>query len=116
MEFLMKYGPILIVIVVLIVLFVIFTTIFLKRSRIAPQKPFNSEVAEQIIAAIGKNNIKNVSLANSRLKILVQSLKQIDRKKLKETNFPAIVKGKEVTLLIRYYPEEIHKYIKGAIK
>mgnify|MGYP002152251831 CR=1 FL=1 len=109
------YSIILFAIIILI--FFIFMMIFIKKKRITePKKPFNPEIAEKLYQALGETNVKKVSLEHQRLKVLVTSLKQVKREKLKETQFPAAVKGKEITLFVRYYPEDMVRYLEEKIK
>ncbi len=101
----------------LIFIFLMFMMIFVRKKRFTePKKPFNPEVALKLYQALGGSNIKSVSLEHQRLKVTVGSLKQIHREILKETQFPAAVKGKEITLFVRYYPEEMVRYLEEKTK
>jgi hypothetical protein len=102
---------------ILFLIFFIFLMIFIKKKRwTEPKKPFNPEIAEKLYQALGGSNVKSVSLEHQRLKVLVSSLKQVKREKLTETGFPAAVKGKEITLLVRYYPEDMCHYLEDKTK
>ncbi|MBN2267814.1 MAG: hypothetical protein V3569_03030 [Acholeplasmataceae bacterium] len=101
----------------LIFIFLMFMMIFVRKKRFTePKKPFNPEVALKLYQALGGSNIKSLSLEHQRLKVTVGSLKQIHREKLKETQFPAAVKGKEITLFVRYYPEDMYRYLEEKTK
>lgn len=103
--------------VFLILIFILFLMIFIKKKRfVEPKKPFNPEVALKLYQALGEHNIKQVTLEHQRLKVTVASLKMVKREKLKETQFPAVVKGKEITLFVRYYPEDMFKFIEEKTK
>lgn len=95
----------------------IFLMIFINKKRFTePKKPFNPDRAEKLYQALGRLNVRHVTLEHQRLKVTVTSLKQVNREKLKETQFPAAVKGKEITLFVRYYPEDMYRYIEEKTK
>ena len=101
----------------LLLIFFIFLMIFINKKRFTePKKPFNPDRAEKLYQALGRLNVRHVSLEHQRLKVTVSSLKQINREKLKETQFPAVVKGKEITLFVRYYPEDMYHYLEEKTK
>lgn len=117
MEFFERYAPLLVFLLVMILLFVLFSMIFIKKKRlVTTKKPFNPEVAKRLYEALGEGNVLACSLEHQRLKVRVSSLKRVSRDKLKETHFPAAVKGKEITLFVRYYPEDMYQYIDEKIK
>ena len=106
----------------MLIVVIIFISVFIRYIRqankptIRAKKQFDIKIAQDILQAFGVDNILDISLANSRLKVTVFSIKLINTELLKQINIPTIVKGNEITLLIKDYPEEILNYIKGALK
>ncbi len=117
MAFLERWAPTIILMLVLIGIFVFFAYMFMKKTRVVKTtKPFNIDVAKKLYEALGESNVLSCSLEHQRLKVRVSSLKRVNREKLKETHFPAAVKGKEITLFVRYYPEDMYQYVDSKVK
>jgi len=71
----------------------------------------------QLVESLGSiKNIKSVSIEHKRLKLNLIDLKLVKANVLKDLQTPAILKGKEVTLLIKNNPELVYQYINQKLK
>jgi len=86
-----------------------------KRTKVKP-KPLNEAYLINILEALGyKENIKALSSEHQRLKVVVDNVKKVDAIKLKALETPAILKGREITLLIKHHTKDVLSYLKKEI-
>lgn len=87
--------------------------IFLKLTRKKDNiLPVDNIFLANLYQALGKKeNIKSIDMKQQRLQIEVANMKEIDQALLKETNTPAFVTGKKITLLIKNNTKQVFNYL-----
>ncbi|BCR36046.1 hypothetical protein [Mariniplasma anaerobium] len=74
--------------------------------------PVDNLFLNNIYKALGmKENIKSIDIKQQRLQIEVANMKAIDQELLKQTNTPAFVTGKKITLLIKNNTKQVFNYL-----
>lgn len=106
--------------VILAIISVIFLSaliFFLSRKKPIPETVNNIEYFNLIFEALGgSDNIVSANSAHQRLQVKVLNMKNVSGNKFRELRIPAIVKGKEITLLIKKHTQEVLSYIKDRKK
>jgi phosphotransferase system IIB component len=96
-------------IILLLSLIFIFLKLTRKKGNIIP---VDETFLSNIYMALGKKqNIKSLEMKQQRLQIEVANIKDIDQVLLKETNTPAFLTGKKITLLIKNNTKEVFNYL-----
>ena len=71
---------------------------------------------DKLLSALGgKHNLNSVSHEHQRLKVIVKNIKEVDPETLKSLESPAILKGKELTLLIKHHTKDVVSYLNKHI-
>ena len=87
-----------------------------KKIKKDKPKPLQLTFLPELLEALGKKqNLVSVDSEHQRLKVVVHNIKQVDAKKLKSLDTPAILKGKELTLLIKHHTKDVLTYLKKEI-
>lgn len=90
---------------------ILFIIIMLSRKK-GLSIPVDQTFLATLYQALGtKDNIKAIDMKQQRLQIEVASVKAIDQGLLKQTNTPAFVTGKKITLLIKHNEKEVFNYL-----
>jgi phosphotransferase system IIB component len=102
-----------ILIAVGVILFLTLIFIILKLTRKKGNIiPVDETFLNNIYLSLGKKeNIKSLDLKQQRLQVEVANIKNIDQVLLKETNTPAFLTGKKITLLIKNNTKEVFNYL-----
>lgn len=87
--------------------------LFLKSNRKKGSiLPVDNLFLNNLYVALGKKeNIKSIDLKQQRLQIEVVNMKEINQDLLKQTNTPAFVTGKKITLLIKNNTKQVFNYL-----
>lgn len=87
-----------------------------KKIKKDKPKPLQLTFLPELLEALGKKqNLVSVDSEHQRLKVVVHNIKQVDAQKLKSLDTPAILKGKELTLLIKHHTKDVLTYLKKEI-
>ncbi|PKK92688.1 MAG: hypothetical protein CVV61_08435 [Tenericutes bacterium HGW-Tenericutes-6] len=106
-----------VIIAIIVVILLSALIFFLSRKKPIPETVNNLEYFNLIHEALGgSDNIDSVNIAHQRLQVKVVNMKNVSGSKLRELRIPAIVKGKEITLLIKKHTQEVLSYIKDRKK
>lgn len=90
---------------------ILFIIIMLTRKKSTVNSIDQSFLSNLYLALGTKDNIKAIDMKQQRLQIEVASVKEIDQELLKQTNTPAFVTGKKITLLIKNNTKEVFNYL-----
>ncbi|MDY0075612.1 MAG: hypothetical protein WC992_08995 [Acholeplasmataceae bacterium] len=91
-----------------VILILIIFLFFLKKKKPKETITESLPVDELIIGLGGISNIQSVSMEHQRLKVSVENIKQVDQSILRKLEIPAVLKGKELTLLIKHHTKAIY--------
>lgn len=105
----------LILVIGLVIIIVIVTALILSNKK--PKKPqIASDEFENILRALGNNNIVDISKVTDRLKITLKDKTLINVKTLQSLEITASLNGLELTILYRKDSNALYKFIKGSLK
>jgi phosphotransferase system IIB component len=102
------------IVFVLLILFIMFKN--KKQPKPKKQTQIDTLYMEKLLSALGgKFNLKTVSHEHQRLKVTVKNIKQVEPETLKSLESPAILKGKELTILIKHHTKDVVSYLSEHI-
>lgn len=95
--------------VVLILLLLLILKLTKKTKAI---KAFELTYLNDLYEALGKKeNIKALEIKQQRIQIELNNLKNVNQNLLKETEIPAFLTGRKITLLIKEHSQEVFNYL-----
>ena len=94
-----------------VILILIILLFFLKKKKPKEIATLSLPVDELILGLGGISNIHLISMEHQRLKVTVENIKQVEQSILKKLEIPAVLKGKELTLLIKHHTEAIYTHL-----
>jgi excinuclease ABC subunit A len=78
---------------------------------------FDESFSIELLHSLGSiNNLKSVSIEHKRLKVIVKDLKKVNASSLTKMNAPAILKGQEITILVKNHSNQVYQYLNDKIK
>jgi phosphotransferase system IIB component len=96
---------------VILILSLIFIVLKLTRKK-GNIIPVDQTFLGNLYAALGKKeNIKSIDMKQQRLQIEVSNIKAINQDLLKESNTPAFLTGRKITLLIKDNTKQVFNYL-----
>lgn len=103
---------IIIAVVAAIILLIILLVLVYKKPKDEKSTLVSQEYLENFLKILGsKNNIKEISIENKRLRLIVNDVKKVDATGLKELEIPAFLKGNELKLLIKDDIKTIYNFL-----
>jgi hypothetical protein len=87
-----------------VLVFILITWIILKPKKIKPDE-IKTDIALVIQSLGGLINIKEMKREHSRVKVTLEDPKKVIAKTLVDLKIPAVLKSKELTLLIKDDPK-----------
>lgn len=103
---------IIIAVVAVIILLIILLVLVYRKPKEDKSTLISNEYLENFLLILGSSdNIKEISIENKRLRLILNDIKKIDANGLKALEIPAFLKGKELKLLIKNDIKIIYKYL-----
>jgi phosphotransferase system IIB component len=108
---------ILAVIATFLIVLLFLTSYKQKVKKVVIKNQFDENFSETLLHSLGNvSNLKSISIEHKRLKVLVKDLKKVDAASLRNIGAPAILKGLEITILVKNHPNQVYQYINEKIK
>jgi phosphotransferase system IIB component len=88
-----------------------------KAKNLVSKNQFDESFSIELLHSLGSIiNLKSVSIEHKRLKVIVKDLKKVNANSLTKMNAPAILKGQEITILVKNHPNQVYQYLNDKIK
>lgn len=94
-----------IIIGAILIVFIIILWIVLRYKKKSRKIELKTDIDQLLIALGGLQNIESVKNERSRVKLVLFDTKKVDSKSLNDMKIPAILKSKEITLLLKDEPK-----------
>ncbi len=103
---------IIIAVVAVIILLVFLLILVYKKPKDDKTTLVTDEYLNKLLNILGSNeNIEEVSVENKRLRLILKDIKKVDVIGLKDLEIPAVLKGKELKLLIKNDITTIYEFL-----
>ncbi len=95
-----------------VAIIIVLVVISLEKRKAINEIPLDDEKLNKLLESLGgAANLSELSNEHQRLKVSVKDINSISAVKLQELRLPAVIKGNELTLLVKRQPQQILTFL-----